>query len=70
MAEKTNLLFPLNTLIQELKLCGWNDEADKLIEVRELVWSEDLAFTPTPSNAIAVPVTTWDSTGTKEVATW
>lgn len=54
MAEKTNLLFPLNTLIQELKLCGWNDEAEKLIEVRELVWSEDLAFTPTPANRVVL----------------
>lgn len=53
MAEKQELLFPLNTLIQELKMCGWTDEADKLIEVRELVWSEDLVFTPARRNVFA-----------------
>lgn len=54
MAEKTELLFPLNTLIQTLKACGWNDEAEKLVEVRELVWSEDLVFTPTPANKVVL----------------
>lgn len=43
-------LYSLNALISELKECGWNSEAEKLIEVRELVWSEDLVFTPERSN--------------------
>lgn len=50
MPEKPELLYPLNTLIQELRLAGWTDEAEKLIEVLELVWSEDLVFTPERSN--------------------
>ena len=48
---QTQLLYPLNTLIATLKECGWNDEAEKLIEVRELVWTDDLIFTPAFSDS-------------------
>lgn len=52
MAQTHNhYLYNLNSLIAELKECGWNDEAAKLTEVREMVWSEDLVFTPAFSDS-------------------